>query len=232
MRILITRPREQGEATAARLRALGHDAVVAPLLTIAPTGETSPAGPFDALIVTSANAVPALTAFDKALPIFAVGERTASLAREAGFTEVRSAEGDGRRLAALVTRIIAPGALLLHVAGRDRKREPQASLVQAGFAVETFAAYEAVPATGLPEHLARALRERTLGAALHYSRRTVETALALMSAEGVAEAFLSLRHLCLSGDVAAPLREQGAARLIVAEEPDEASLFAALALCD
>ena len=56
MRILVTRPREQGEATAARLAALGHEALVAPLLTIVPTSGFPPAGPCDALIVTSANA--------------------------------------------------------------------------------------------------------------------------------------------------------------------------------
>ena len=33
-------------------------------------------------------------------------------------------------------------------------------------------------------------------------------------------------------DVAAPLQQRGAARLIVAEEPDEASLLAAIALCE
>jgi uroporphyrinogen-III synthase len=232
MRILVTRPREQGEATAARLAALGHEALAAPLLTIARTDETPPAGPFDALIVTSANAVPALAGFDKTLPVFAVGERTAALVRAAGFANAGAAAGDGASLAALAASSLPPGARLLHAAGRDRKPEPRASLVRAGFAVETFAAYEAVAATELPESLSRALREGALDGALHYSRRTVEIAIGLASAAGFMESFLSLRHLCLSADVASPLREEGAARLIVAGEPDEASLLAALALCD
>jgi uroporphyrinogen-III synthase len=184
------------------------------------------------LVVTSANAVPALAALDKALPVFAVGGHTAASVRDAGFADVRSAEGDAKSLAALAANAFRPGTRFIHVAGRDRKREPEVSLMQAGFAVETFVAYEAVAATTLPESLARALREGSLDAALHYSHRTVETALALARAAGMAESFLSLRHLCLSADIAAPLREQGAARLIVAGEPDEASLFAALALCD
>jgi uroporphyrinogen-III synthase len=232
MRILVTRPREQGEATAARLAALGHEALVAPLLTIVQTGETPPGGPLGALLVTSANAVPALAGFDRTLPVFAVGARTAALVRAAGFTEVRSAEGEGASLAALVANAVSPGARLLHVAGRDHKPEPQASLARAGFALETFVAYEAVAAAVLPDSLDRMLREGSLDAALHFSRRTAETALALARAAGLNARFLSLRHLCLSADVAAPLREQGAARLIVAGEPDEASLLAALALCE
>lgn len=232
MRILVTRPREQGEATAARLAALGHEALVAPLLTIVPTSGSPPAGPCDALIVTSANAVPALAGFEKARPVFAVGKRTAAAVCEAGFMNTRVAQGDGASLATVVANALAPGARLLHVAGRDRKPEPQASLTREGFAVETFVAYEAVTAIELPENLRLALREASLDAALHYSRRTVETALALTRAANLAKSFLILRHLCLSADVASPLRERDAARLIVAREPDEASLFAALALCD
>jgi uroporphyrinogen-III synthase len=232
MRILVMRPRAQGEATAARLAALGHEPIVAPLLTIMPTDEKPPAGPLDALIVTSANAVPSLAGFDKALPLFAVGARTAALAREAGFAASCAAEGDAGDFAALVAGALRAGSRLLHIAGRDHKPEPAASLARAGFVVETFLAYEAVPAKVLPESMERALREQSVEAALHYSRRTVATAIALTHAAGRAKRFLALSHLCLSRDVAAPLQDEGATRLIIAEAPNEASLFAALALCD
>jgi uroporphyrinogen-III synthase len=231
MRVLLTRPRAQGEATAARLAALGHQALVAPLLTIAPSGEKPPPGPFDALIVTSANAISALATLERTQPVFVVGDRTASLVRDAGFADTRSARGDGADLAELVARSMAPGARVLHVGGRERKPEPAISLARAGFCLETFMAYEATAASELPENLEAALSEERLDAALHYSRRTVDTALALTRTAGLISRFLSLRHLCLSADVAMPLRDQGAVRLIVAEAPDEASLFDLLALC-
>ena len=60
MRILITRPQAEAERTAARLIALGHEPVIAPVLRIERTEDTPPSGSFDALIVTSVNAVPAL----------------------------------------------------------------------------------------------------------------------------------------------------------------------------
>ena len=53
MRVLVTRPRAQAEATAARLAALGHVALVAPLLEIVRTAERPPRGPFDAVIAGS-----------------------------------------------------------------------------------------------------------------------------------------------------------------------------------
>ena len=228
MRVLVTRPREQAEATARRLEALGHEALVAPLLTVAATGEPPPSGPFQALVVTSANAVPALAGFGKALPVFAVGERTAALVRAAGFAAVAAA-ADATRLAP-IARSAPPRARLLHVAGRDHKPEPRASLEAAGFPVVTWIAYEAVAARELPASMAAALSAGTLDAAVQYSRRTATAALSLTRAAGLQDSFLGLAHACLSEDVAEPLREQGALRLIVAEGPDEASLFAALTL--
>ena len=62
-------------------------------------------------------------------------------------------------------------------------------------------------------------------AALHYSRRSAALAGELAKVSGEAERFLELRHFCLSGDVAEPIKAVGAARIAVAETPDEAALF-------
>jgi uroporphyrinogen-III synthase len=231
MRVLLTRPREQAEATARRLAALGHEPLVAPLLTIVPVAGDPPREPFHALVVTSANAVSALDRVVAKLPVFAVGERTAARIRKAGFGEV-TAEADAGRLATRIAGAIPRGARLLHVAGRDRKPEPQASLAAAGFSVRTWVAYKADAIERIPEILAQALRNGTIDAALHYSRRTVEMALALTRAGGMEGELLGLPHVCLSEDVATPLRAAGAGRLTIAVEPDETSLFAALALCE
>jgi uroporphyrinogen-III synthase len=230
MRVLVTRPLRQAEATAERLRALGHEPVVAPLLSIEPTRERPPAGHYDALIVTSANAAPALASFEKAARVFAVGERTADEVRGAGFRDVLAAEGDALSLAALVARSLPAGARLLHLAGRDHKPEPRASLLAAGYQLDTSLAYEARAARELPAIMGEALRSGGIDAALHYSRRSAEAALSLSIHEGLTEPFVGLRHVCLSEDIAAPLRERGATRLIVAGAPDEASLLAALGL--
>src|SRR5215217_9141372 len=179
MRILVVRPQADAERTAARLAALGHEPVIAPVLTVARTLGGPPAGPFDAFIVTSVNAVPALPeiAGASAPPVFAVGARTAGALAGGNFARVHKADGDAAALAALVRRHIKPGARLLHVAGRDRKPEPGASLRAAGYAVEVWAAYEAQAAPLLPDAAACALGQGELDAALHYSRRSALTLL-------------------------------------------------------
>lgn len=60
----------------------------------------------DAIAATSANAVrnasPDLVESIRKLPLFAVGDATASAAAEAGFEDVRTASGDAESLARLV----------------------------------------------------------------------------------------------------------------------------------
>ena len=228
MRILITRPQAEAERTAARLIALGHEPVIAPVLRIERTEDTPPSGSFDALIVTSVNAVPALADLEdgRAPPVFAVGARTAAAVAAEGFADVRAGGGGAAALAALIAKSLNPGARLLHIAGRDRKPELALSLAEAGFQIEVWAAYAAQAAKRLPDAARNALRDSRLDAALHYSRRSVTIVLDLVRTADLTHPFLALDHLCLSPDAAAPLREAGGRRIIAAERPDEEALLA------
>lgn len=233
MRVLVVRPQADAERTARRLAALGHEAVIAPVLAIECTDEPPPHD-FDAAILTSANAVPALASIAdgaRKRPVFAVGERTGSAARADGFENVRVAEGDAASLSALIRESLSPDARLLHVAGRERKGEPEASLAAAGFDVSTWVAYEAVAAERLSPCVEKLLAEMEIDAVLHYSRRSAGLMIDLADAAGVLAPFLAVAHVCLSHDVAAPLRNAGAERLSVADRPDEESLLAALDRC-
>ena len=181
--------------------------------------------------MTSANAARAVTAHPRRgeltrLPCFAVGARTAEAAQAAGFTDTVSADGALGDLVDLVAAKVDRSARLLYLAGEDRAGDLAGDLAKRGIAVETAVIYRAVAAEKLPPHLTQALRENTLDAALHYSRRSAATLLALAGHSGAMNAVTSLAHYCLSADVAAPLREAGAGRIAVAAQPDETSLLA------
>ncbi len=231
MRVLVTRARDQAAATARRLRELGHEAVLAPVLEIMPSGEPAPEGRFDAVIVTSANAVPALAAerarFD-AVPILAVGVRTGDAAGKSGFGRVVQAGGDSLDLTNLVRRLFPAGASLLHAAGRERKAEPARSLRTAGYAVASWECYRASPVAALSQEAMEALRSGRIGAVLHYSRRSAEHFAGLARQAGLDDALSGTLHLCLSPDVAEGLDGLAGLTLRIASRPDEASLLALL----
>ncbi|TXM73288.1 uroporphyrinogen-III synthase [Methylobacterium sp. WL12] len=234
MRIWVARPEPGAARTGERLAALGHRPLVAPVLAVRPTGAALPHGPFDGLILTSANALDAVLATTDAgalrgIPVFAVGARTAALA-EARLGPVAVGAGDAVALAALVRGRLAAGARLLHLAGAERKAEPAAALTSAGYAIATHVAYAAEAVPHLPDAVFSALAATPPGldAALHYSRRSARVAHRLSGAAGHGGAFGALRHYCLSDDVAAALDQAGVAAHFVAGRPREDDLLAGL----
>lgn len=232
MRVWVARAEPAALRTAERLRTLGHEPLVAPVLTVARTAAPVPDGRFDAILLTSANGVePLAEAGAEGAPVFAVGRRTAERAQSVGLTSVIAADGDATALAALLRRSVPPGSALLHVAGEDRKAEPAASLRAAGYVVSTWTAYAARPVEALPKAVARALSNTDaewLRAALHYSRRSAAITLALARAAGLDKPFSALNHYCLSPDVAVPLVEAGIPAHFVPARPDEDSLLSGL----
>ncbi|WP_445501152.1 uroporphyrinogen-III synthase [Microvirga sp. G4-2] len=225
MRVLVTRAKDDAERTAQKLAALGHEALIAPVLRIVPTGDPAPAGICDAVIVTSAHAVEALSSCaDKSVPVFAVGERTAEVLRAEGFASVMAADGDAISLSRVIRETLQPPLTLLHVTGRHHKEEPASSLRAAGFKVLTWETYEARAAESLPGEAVEAFRTGEIGAALHYSRRSADLFVRLAERAGLHAAIRECPHLCLSADVAAPLRAAGTATR-VADQPDEDALL-------
>jgi uroporphyrinogen-III synthase len=150
MKLLIVRPQPGADETAARARQMGLEPIVAPLFETRPLDWTPPdPGRFDAILLTSANAArlggdglkPLL-----ALPCYAVGERTASAARTAGFTDVKTGPSDGAALAAMAERDGARS--MLRLGGRDHVALERATHI---------AVYESVPTGSLPANLGEAL---------------------------------------------------------------------------
>ena len=119
--LVLLRPQPGNDASAARARELGLDVVQVPLFeTLAVEPPPLPAGPFDALLLTSANGVRfgrnVLAAFAP-LPLYAVGTATAQAAREAGHQHILTGDGDA---ASTVPLIVRDGHIhVLHLCGAD-----------------------------------------------------------------------------------------------------------------
>jgi len=229
MRVVLTRPKEDSERTAEAVRTHGHEVLVAPLLRIEPVNAELRTN-WGGVIITSANAVAALAAHPAReglikLPVFAVGKRSADAAREVGFTDITTAGGDVRDLVRTIVehRADAKGPLL-YLAGEDRSGDLLGDLTVHGIAAELVVVYRAVAAS-LPMALLRALRANQVDAVLHFSRRSAESYIAGSVAMGAATVALAVRHVCLSEQVAEPLRNAGAKRVAVATRPDEAAMI-------
>jgi uroporphyrinogen-III synthase len=233
MRILVTRPRPDAEVTAEKLRGMGHEAVVAPLLEIDLYPSAVP--PLDgaqALIVTSRNALRALDArglshAEKERPVFAVGGATARMARESGFSGIRTGEGTAELLLPLIVSNCKPDAgPLIHLAGEKTAWDLKGAIEAAGFTVEQPVVYRAVPANTLPEPALDALGADKVDGVMLMSPETAKIYVALLAAHGIGPIALQVRHFCLSQAVAAELSSLPEAGVEVAGAPTQDALLA------
>jgi uroporphyrinogen-III synthase len=232
MRVLVTRPREDSEATAAKLKALGHEPVLAPLMEIRfRDGESLTLGGVQAILATSANGARAIArrTARRDVKFFAVGTQTAQAARDAGFSDVRSADGDGAALAQAAMRWAAPeDGALLHAAGADTRGDLAATLIAHGFVVRTETLYDAVAAARLPADVEAALRAGDLDAVLLFSPRGARVFATLVDAAGLRDACGKIAALCISRATAGGLEGVGFRLAAVAERPDQPSLLTLL----
>ncbi len=232
MRLVLTRPQADAERTAAALRERGHAVLIAPLLRIAPDSEAEiAAGPFAAILVTSANAAAAIKLHYRlpelvAVPVFAAGDRSADAMRGAGFAGVTSAGGDVNDLASLVAARIKTGAALLYLAAGERSGDLAGDLRSRGYVVHTAIVYRAIADADLPRETSDALAQQSVGGVLHFSRRSAEAFIDAARTANVLPAALKAAHFCLSAQVAEPLVQAGATDIRIGAEPTEAALLA------
>ncbi len=227
--VLVTRPLPEAEATAARVAALGWTPLLAPALRIQTRAIKLPPGPIQAVLLTSANAVPSLPPSLHGRPLLAVGDATAARARAAGFWRVSSAGRDAAALAALLPMAADPerGALLL-VVGEGQGLLLAAAARARGFEVIRRVAYAAHPVGVLPAATMAALRDGLVGAALFFSAMSAQAFGRAVARHRIAATFARVRAVTLSPAVAAALPPLPFADIRVASAPTQDELLACL----
>ena len=219
-RVWITRTQPGADTTAERVRALGWDPVVVPLLSVRPIPHAMSSAPSpDAVAcvaLTSPNTLDRIK--DKLLayghlPIFAVGDATADAARTIGLPNVISAKGDINALAALIAREVPRGTVFAPGA-----REPAGDLpaLLPKHKVIRLAVYEA--------YFTDARTPDDIAAVMVHSPRASRI---LVSNLG-AQTSRNLTAIAISDAAATPLNALNFKKIHIAATPDEDGMLSAL----
>jgi uroporphyrinogen-III synthase len=226
MRIILTRPVEDAAPLAAKLRGLGHEPFITPLLKIkARSNALIPSKPYQAICLTSANAIRVLGKIEaiQHIPLYAVGQQSENMANDKGFTHVSAHGGDVIGLHKYLTGHLDPkDGPVLYLSGAETSGDMQGLLQGSGFDVDRIITYDAVKSSLSDFHSEIESAE----AVLLYSPRTAKLWASEIENLKLTQAAMRINHICLSANVAANL-PQSWPRAIAAA-PTEAALLALL----
>ena len=218
-RLAILRPEPGASATVERARTFGLDAFALPLFEVAAVAwEVPHADQFDALLLTSANAVrhggKGLDQL-RQLPVYAVGIATAAAARAAGFEVATCGDGGVKQLLGS----ILPDVRLLHLCGEHRTAaEPRQKIT-------ALAVYRSSPLPA-PDDLRQIAGQAVAVHSPRAGRRLAE----LVDQSGIDRGAIRIAAISAAAAAAAGT---GWERIEAAAAPDGAALLAlASRLCD
>ncbi len=245
--MLLTRLREESQASALALRRRKWSVVCAPLLSLKALPAPDLAEKLEkkpTLVVTSKSALRMLArtrAFSplqnsamRALAVQAVGEESAALAKQMGFESVRAAQGTLASMIEQIRQHHPPSAPVLYLCGRHRRGNLVESLRKMGYSACRSVLYEAVSVQNLHTSAYNLLNpslQSSLYASMFYSPRTADIFTTLYAQAFGETSMLAarLRFFCLAPSIGVRLHQRfPCARIVCAATPSEASLFQAL----
>ncbi len=229
--VIITRAEPGASETEQRLIELGYAALKLPALTIewAVAHKISPPPTGACYIFTSANGVRSVQHFGWPVdrPAVCVGPATMSAAEEAGFSNLKNADGNADDVVNLICECFSPDTapVFVHVANEDAAGDVVRRLSAAGFVARFAPLYITRPTrwTDISDHWPDKPESAVL---LIHSAKAAVVAADWLSAGDIDPSCLSL--VGVSAKSIAPLGPERFSNMAVALRPNEIELMKAL----
>lgn len=215
--VLVTRPEPGASNTAQRLVALGFDVQKLPLTEIIDLSFEVPSTAFDAVIITSPQALHNIATHLLDIPLYAVGHSSAAAAHLAGFQNVITSGGDVAQLVETIRTAVPAGTHLLYLCGKVRR--PDLELALADYALTAIETYDARKTDCAPISLP------PLDLVLLTSQQSAEQIISLLAQPHLRQALINAHFLCLSQRIADRLAGVKPNHVHVTLKPDEDSLL-------
>ena len=229
-KILVTRPEPAASRTAHALAKQGHTIINCPVFEIRDTSNPMPENNYQGLIFTSRNAIDTLldrgwSPSNLLLPVFCVGENTASAAAMLGFKDIRTGSGKAESLANLISNSTLPRNFrLLYPAASDRKFDFEAALKQRELIVETLEIYKVDKLSPSKEELSKAFEQAAGGATLIYSARGGSHLSDLIGLYELEPSLCTLTCIAISATAVESINKFAWQNILTAPTPDESAM--------
>ncbi len=237
MRLVITRPRADGETTAKKLEKLGHEALISPVMEVVclPDAPLPDINTLNGLVITSRNALrclakkahigPSSPSIWHSLPLFAVGKATGQEARQLGFMSIIYGNGHASSLPDFIKQFqphLDPqnGKSLYYPVGAKKAFDLAPALRQQGILLTEQIVYESLPSNRLAPIVRKGLLGGTVDGVLLMSPRTARLFCAILKNNKLQQHVSAISALCLSQNVAEAASTLPWRQTLIAPHPD------------
>ncbi len=229
--VLITRPLQAALRSAVLFENEGFSTLISPMMDIVALNfEIENISQYQGVIATSAHAFcfdcdavdfKIQTIMNK--PLYVVGGRTADAARDIGFCNVTSADGDAMDLIALTERNIKNVSQpFLYLSGEDVSRDID-RIGQCD--VDRVVTYKAQTCLAFDNDVANTLKNDEIDCVVFYSKRTAEIFIKLIQNSELAPCLRTIKALCISKSVVKCVQPELWGGVYVSPLPNEVSML-------
>lgn len=171
--ILLTRPKQQSEKITGRLKMLGYETLILPLLKIKNLHYEVKDKRYDAIIVTSQNSISFLhkNQWIKSKLIYTAGDVTKNILESIDCEKVISANGNAKDLNKMLVDKINIYSKILYLRGNHISYDIIKSLKQKGFYVIDYVVYHSIARRYIREKILKVIKESVF-TILFYSQRS------------------------------------------------------------
>ena len=211
MHILLTRPLEDSHELILKFQRLGHKISHMPVVNIEKKNyENLNFSNYNGIIFTSSNSIKFLNIklIDKKINCFCVGSKTEKKARDNGFLNVYSAEGNVRNLKELILQNYNPSdGKLLYVSGEQISINLDKELISEGYSVKRIINYVANPIKNINEAFIDKLKLKMPEIVFIYSPNSAINFLNIIKNYQLVDLWMNTNLMCLGEKTSSVLNE-------------------------
>jgi len=211
MHILFTRPLEDCQETMIKFQLLGHEVSHMPLIYVKNKNyDEINFEDFKGIIFTSSNAIKFLNLkkINKKINCFCVGNATEKKARNSGFQNTFSAEGNVDNLKELILQNFnSSEGKLLYVSGEIVSNELDDKLISEGYDVKRITNYAAKHVENLNENFVEKIKMKMPNIVYVYSQNSAASFLNLIKNYNLSNLWMDTNLMCISEKTSSVLNE-------------------------
>ncbi len=211
MHILLTRPLEDSKELIMKFKSLGHQVSHLPVINIEKKDYEDPNyNEFKGIIFTSSNAIKNLniSKINKDIFCFCVGNATEKIAKETGFQNIFTAEGNVSNLKEIILQNFDPkNGNLLYISGEIISNELDKELKSEGYFVKRVINYSVNSNEKLSDEFVEQLKTSIPEIVFIYSENSARSYLNLLKKYNLIDNWMNTNLMCLGEKSSSVLNE-------------------------